>query len=493
LKRVVEIEPKHVTAHLLMLETLSNLKRPDEANIRAHAVTLLPDYLPQNLGYPMKAFRFTCDFDGIDGLGDIMGTIEQIPAPMLPMALLHLLVMADTPERTVRLVEQHRRWGDWLIRKAQRNPLPPLPAKQPGGKIRIGFLSSDLNAHSVAKCLMPFLEGHDRERFEVYCYSPKHVPNDHWQDAIEKVVHKFHFLVGRPDIEFAQAIRADAIDILFDLNGVTQASRTPVMAYRAAPVQVSYLGYPFTYGIREIDYMLLDRYLEPATADLLVEKPLVMPGSWVCFNDMGQCDVDPVPPCEKTGFVTFGTLNNPYKFTREAIAAWAAVMREVPGSRFMMVRWYDNSTMRCHHLVEEFKKHGIDGERVTFMVNEPGRHLPCYNEIDMSLDTFPLTGGTTTCDALWMGVPVVSLRGPSYHQRISHSILNHAGLGDLSCETTEEFVRTAVALANDVGRRRELRANLRARLLDSDMFRRDRFVPAFQDTMMGLVETHGLR
>jgi predicted O-linked N-acetylglucosamine transferase (SPINDLY family) len=111
----------------------------------------------------------------------------------------------------------------------------------------------------------------------------------------------------------------------------------------------------------------------------------------------------------------------------------------------------------------------------------------------MSLDTFPLTGGNTTADALWMGVPVVTLRGPSYHQRISHAILNHAGLGDLSCATKEEFVATAVRLAKDVERRRQLRPALRDRLLRSDMFRRDRFVPAFQDTMMGLVEKHGLR
>src|SRR5690606_7244610 len=177
-------------------------------------------------------------------------------------------------------------------------------------------------------------------------------------------------------VEFARAIRDDAIDILFDLNGVTQASRTPVMAYRAAPVQVSYLGYPFTYGVSEIDYMLLDRHLEPTRPDLLVEKPLVMPGSWVCFSDMGQCEVDPTPPCEKTGYVTFGTLNNPYKFTREGIAAWAAVMREVPDSRFLMVRWYDGSTLRCHHLAQEFGRHGIEGDRVLSLRNEPGQHLP---------------------------------------------------------------------------------------------------------------------
>lgn len=492
-RKALDVSPTHIGAHLFLCETLPHLKRPDEANIRAHAAILLPDYVPQNLGFPMKAFRATCDFDGVDSLGDVFDVIEKLPAPMLPMSLLHLLVFADTPERTRRLVAQHRRWGEWVAQRARRNPLPPLPAKQPGGKIRLGLLSSDLNSHSVAKCMMPLLEGYDRDRFEVFCYSPRDVADDRVQAVIEGLVDEFRFLVGTPEAKFAEAIREDAVDILIDLNGITQNSRTQVMAYHPAPVQVSYLGYPFTYGVEEIDYMLLDRFLKPESDDLLVEKPLVTSGAWLCFSDMGQCDVNPTPPCEEKGYVTFGTLNNPYKFTREAIAAWAAVMREVPESRFLMVRWHDGSTLRCHHLTQEFAKHGIEGDRLLFMQNQPGQHLPCYHHIDMSLDTFPLTGGTTTGDALWMGVPVVSLCGESYHQRISHAILNHAGLGDLSCGTSEEFVCTSVALANDVERRRELRANLRGRLLDSDMFRRDRFVPAFQDTMMGLVEKHGLR
>lgn len=492
-KRVVEIDPKNVTVQLFLCEALQKLKRPDEANIRAHALMLMPGYLPQNLGYPLKAFRYTCDFDGIEKLGDILSILERVPAPMLAMALLHLLVLADTPEQTRRVVNLHRRWGDWLIAKARRNPLPPLPDKQRPGKIRIGLLSSDLNTHSVAKCMMPLIEDYDRDRFELYCYSPRDMAGDATQARIVSKVDAFRFLVNRPDEEFAEAIRADGIDILLDLNGLTQFSRTSVTAYRAAPVQISYLGYPFTYGVREIDYMLLDHYLAPEVDGLMVEKPLVMDGAWVCFMNMGDCDVNPVPPSEEKGYVTFGTLNNPYKFTREAVAAWAAVMREVPDSRFLMVRWNDGSTLRCHHLAEEFARHGIDPDRVLFMQNRPGEHLPSYHHIDLSLDTFPLTGGTTTCDALWMGVPVVTLRGPSYHQRLSHSILNHAGLGDLSCASTHEFIQTAVALAKDAERRRQLRGSLRGMLLASDMFRRDKFVPAFQNTMMGLVAKHGLR
>src|SRR5690606_38171539 len=193
--------------------------------------------------------------DAIDGLGDILGMLDRIPPKMLPMTFLHLLVLADTPERTRKVVELHRRWGDWLIDRARQNPLPALPARQPGGKIRLGFLSSDLNRHSVAKCLMPFLEDYDRDRFEVFCYSPKNVAHDETQNQIVGLVDRFHFLVNRPDIEIAEAIRGDAVDILIELNGITQSSRTPVTAYRPAPVQISYLGYPFTYGVAEIDYM----------------------------------------------------------------------------------------------------------------------------------------------------------------------------------------------------------------------------------------------
>ncbi len=493
LKRILEFDPQYVPAHLLLVEACGHMKRVDEADIRAQATLLLPNYIAQNGAYPMKAFRNACDFDGLDKLGDLLSVLDTAPIQLYAMAFLHLLVTADSVETTKRVVDLHRRWGDWANRRADRTPLPPLPAKPRQGKVRLGFLSSDLNAHSVATCLMPLLEMYDRDRFEIFCYSPRDVAGDVVQAKIQGLVDKYHLLVNRPDRDFAHTIRADEVDILFELNGITQHSRTAVTAYKPAPIQVSYLGYPFTFGVSRIDYMLLDRFLKPERDDLLVETPLVMPGSWICFTSMGDCDVNPTPPSEANGYVTFGTLNNPYKFTREAIALWAEVMRNVPNSRFLMVRWADSSTLRCHHLMEEFARNGIGSDRLYFLRNEPGKHLPCYHQIDLSLDTFPLTGGNTTADALWMGVPVVTLRGPSYHQRISHAILNHAGLGDLSCGTREAFVQTAVALASDVARRRQLRSALRGQLLDSDMFRRDRFVPAFQETMMELVEKHGLR
>jgi len=492
LRKVLELRPRHLEAHLVICEILQLLRRPDEANIRAHAAMMLETYRPQNFAFPLKAFRHTCDFDGIASLGDVWALADQIPARMLPQAFLHMLPMADTPERSDHLVRLHRRWGAANEKQAKLNPLPPLPDRRPGGRIRLGILSSDLNSHSVAKCMMPLLEAYDRDRFEVFCYSPRKT-GDAVERRIEGLVTAFRFVENEPDPSIAATIRSDDIDILFDLNGITQHSRTAVLAYRPAPVQIEWLGYPFTCGMPQIDYMVTDRFIRPTRDDLLVETPLELPGAWICFTDMGRAEVDPTPPCVKTGAVTFGTLNNPYKFTREAVAVWARVMNEVPGSRFLVVRARDGSTLMCQHLVAEFAKHGVSGDRLFFMRNEPGRHLHAYNEIDISLDTFPLTGGTTTCDALWMGVPVVSLAGESFHQRISHAILNHAGLGDLSRTTIDDYVATATALARDPDRLAALRRTLRQTLLDSDMFRRDRFVPAFQQTMETLVERHGLR
>jgi protein O-GlcNAc transferase len=492
LRKVLELRPRHLEAHLVLCECLQRMGRPDEANIRAHAAVMLESYQPQNFAYPLKAFRHSCDFDGIDELGDVWATADRVPPRMLPQAFLHMLVMADTPERNDHLVRLHRKWGGMLEERAKLTPLPPFPAQRPGGRIRIGFLSSDLNSHSVAKCMMPLFESFDRERFEIRCYSPRQV-GDAIEQKIAGLVTDFKFVENEPDPSVAATIRADDIDILFDLNGITQHSRTGVMAYRPAPVQIEWLGYPFTCGISQIDYMIADRFIRPTRDELLVETPLELPGAWICFTDMGQVDVDPTPPCLKTGQVTFGTLNNPYKYTRAAVAAWAKVMNAVPESRFLLVRWRDGSTLMCHHLVAEFAKHGVSSDRLFFMRNPAGMHLQCYNEIDISLDTFPLTGGTTTCDALWMGVPVVSLAGEGFHQRISHAILNHAGLGDLSRTTIDGYVETAVALARDPDRLGELRRTLRQTLLDSDMFRRDRFVPAFQDAMEALVRRHGLR
>jgi predicted O-linked N-acetylglucosamine transferase (SPINDLY family) len=222
-----------------------------------------------------------------------------------------------------------------------------------------------------------------------------------------------------------------------------------------------------------------------------------MPGSWVCFGagiNFDQVEIVPEPPVERNGVVTFGTLNNPYKFTPQLFALWSEVMKAVPGSRFLMVRPECGSMITCNNIAKAFAENGISSDRVYFINNRGSgvSHLSFYNEIDITLDTFPVTGGTTTVEAAWMGVPTVSLVGKAIHQRVSYAILKHCGLEECCADTPEEFVAKAVALANPE-KLRALRRDMRPRLLNSTLARPDLFVENFQATMMDVARRHGLR
>src|SRR5690606_6288792 len=189
-----------------------------------------------------------------------------------------------------------------------------------------------------------------------------------------------------------------------------------------------------------------------------------------------------------------GTLNNPYKYTPQTIAAWARVMKNVPKSRMIFVRPEVKSRVLCVNIAKEFRRHGVDPERLFFFDNQTQKvnFVDCYNQIDMTLDTFPVTGGTTTCDATWMGVPVVTLVGEAIHQRISYAILDRLGLGELCTHTVDEYVEKSIALANSPDDLRFLRQNLRDSVRSSIFYDGPRFAAQFCDTMWDLAECHDL-
>lgn len=198
-------------------------------------------------------------------------------------------------------------------------------------------------------------------------------------------------------------------------------------------------------------------------------------------------------PVEVNGYITFGTLISSYNLTAETIEAWARVMLQVPDSRFIFVRADVESRMLCTHIANEFGRHGVSVERLGFFNNKAHKidHLDCYNFIDMTMDTFPVAGGTTTCDAMWMSVLVVTLAGPSYHQRISHALLGHVGLQELSTTSVDEFVQRSVDLANDVESLRFLRENLRPSLQASYLCNGPRYAKNFCDVMVNVAHEHG--
>ena len=268
------------------------------------------------------------------------------------------------------------------------------------------------------------------------------------------------------------------------------------MAWRPAPVQVTYLGYGGTTGMSTMDYALVDRYCQPTEPGLWTEAPLLMKGSWVCFSDYPEEPMAAELPMERNGVVTFGTMNAPYKYTPKTIELWSRIMQAVPGSRMLFVRPEIKSVMLQTNLAKEFGKHGIACGPDLFP-RQPARvssiTLPYYNEIDIALDTYPAVGGTTSCDTLWMGVPVIGRYGPNMHQRINHAILNHCGLGEFSVATPDEYVAKAVALAGDTALLRELRHGLRDMVRASPLYDAEGFMADFQDRMMEVVQKHGLR
>jgi len=392
-----------------------------------------------------------------------------------------VLGRVKTPEDRIALVDNHRKWGERVMKTAAEHPVKRPPARTGNGRIRVGIVSSDLRNHPVTYFALPLFEHFDRDRFEVYAYSFYTGEEDPLQKHIRGHATEFRLWPHRSNADAAQGIADDRLDILFELGGPTDMNKPQVMAWKPAPVQVSWLGYPHSLGIPAIDYILVDPYLKPEDPRMLVEKPFELAESWVSlgrtrFHD--EFAITPGLPEERNGTLTFGTMNNPNKYTPELVETWAKVLQEVPQSRFLFVRPEGAVPAFRENMAKEFARHGIAAERLAY-IPVRGNNMPYYNEIDIALDAFPHVGGTTTCETLWMGVPVVTLVGAAFFERLSYSNLSNAGLGDLCAFTRDEYVAKAVELSADVKRRSFLRQNLRALIRRNPLGQTERFADNF--------------
>ncbi|MBN8531659.1 MAG: hypothetical protein J0L97_07370, partial [Alphaproteobacteria bacterium] len=385
-----------------------------------------------------------------------------------------------TPEDRDRLVHYHRLWGQKIEALAKKHTIKRSKRKALGQKIKVGFMSSDLREHPVAYFALPLFEMFDPSKFDLYVYSFNPKPADKVAQFIATKVAAYRNYLNMSDAEVAQKIADDDLDILFELGGTTLMNRLEVMAYKAAPVQVSWLGYPHSAGLSTIDYILVDRYIKPPRHELLIEKPFELPDSWVTLHPMGfrEVEINPTIPELRKGYITFGTANNPYKYTPELLETWAKVLARVPNSHFLFVRPEGGTKIFRENITAEFAKQGISADRIDFAAVR-GKHLPHYNDIDIALECFPHTGGTTTCETMWMGVPPVCLTGEAFFERLSTSNASNAGLGDLCAKTPEEYIDIAVKLAADQPRRIQLRTGLRDQIRKSPLGDARKFVNDF--------------
>lgn len=366
------------------------------------------------------------------------------------------------------IFEEHRRWA-----QTYADPLTP-PASPPTvvekQRLSIGYVSPDFRQHPVAYFLEAVLAHHDATRFEIFCYSDVSAPDavtarlrglvPHWRDS--------H---GLSDEALGQQIRHDAIDILIDLTGHTDRNRLFTFARRPAPRQASWIGYFNTTGMQAMDYFISDVYGSPTEIPQLYTETLVrLPHSRFCYHAPDYAPTVAPLPAAQNGYVTFGCFNNLAKLNDAVIALWAQILTALPSSRLVLKALALGEEVIQASYRERFAAHGIATERLIFSGFSPhAEMLVQYGDIDIALDPFPFTGGLTSCEALWMGVPVVTLAGETLVSRQSASLLNNLDLAELCAATPRQYAAIAVALANTPQRLAELRAGLRERMAASPL------------------------
>jgi len=351
----------------------------------------------------------------------------------------------------------------------------------PERRLRIGYISPDFRKHSVSYFVLSLIASHDRNQFEVFCYSQ--VPNpDNKTQHLRNLSDCWRSIVGMTMNEIAECIRGDAIDILVDLTGHTANNLLQVFTKRPAPLQVTWLGYPNTTGLLAMNYRLIDAITDPVGPDdnLHSEQLVRLPNGFLCYTPDAEATPIKVPPVLPSGVVTFGSFNNLSKITLSTVSTWARILEATPKSRLLLknASLADVETRRRYLAL--FVERGIDIERLEFLshISSESAHLETYNRIDIGLDTFPYNGTTTTCEALWMGVPVICLRGDRHASRVGASILTRVGQPNLIAETIDDYVAVAGALAKDQARLTTLRQSLRpamatSPLCDAQGFTRD--------------------
>jgi predicted O-linked N-acetylglucosamine transferase (SPINDLY family) len=366
---------------------------------------------------------------------------------------------------------EHRLWGELHggpAGKVARHSNQPDPEK----RLRIGYVSPDFRAHSVAFFIEPLLAAHNRERVEVTGYANLLQP-DPMTRRLREIADRWHNVWGLDDNKLAQLVRNDGIDILVDLAGHTAGNRLGVFGMKPAPVQVSWLGYPNTTGLREMDYRLTDEWADPPGAgDTRHTETLVrLPHGFLCYKPLDDSPDVSAAPVISNGYVTFGCFNNSAKVNGKLLDVWSEILTDLPDARLLLKSKQLHGPGLHQRFRDEFIRRGVDPDRVEMLgrVQSTLDHLALYGRVDIALDTFPYNGTTTTCEALWMGVPVIALAGDRHAGRVGVSLLHGLGVDELIAATPEDYRRLVVELARERDRLVAYRSALRQRMQNAPL------------------------
>lgn len=356
-------------------------------------------------------------------------------------------------------------------------------------RIKVGYVSSDFRRHSVAWFIEPVLENHDHNRFEIVCYS-NNTQEDEVTERLKTLADQWCDIARMSDDAIAKQIRDDQIDILVDLNGHTALNRLLAFCRKPAPIQVAWLGYPSTTGLSVMDYRITDGFADPVgmTEHLHSEALVRLPECFSCYKPSENAPEVSELPAQANGYVTFGSFNHQAKISPELISIWAKILQAVPTSRLVLKNFGLGANTTQRYVRELFANAGIGANRLELLGHDAVQtsHLERYRTIDIGLDTFPYNGATTSCEALWMGVPVITLAGVTHAGRVGVSQLSNLGLPELIASTPEAYIETAIKLANDLDHLSRLRKASRSRMAASPLCDAPRFTRHLEDAYRGM-------
>lgn len=505
LREAVRLDPAFADAHNNLGNLLLELGRAGESErCLRRAIELRPGYAEAhaNLAIVLRAFGRLAEAEacarralaldpGDAGTHNVLGValfglgrareaercyraaLAQDPSLAVAQGNLVYLMNCVSGRSLDEIYAEHRAYAQRFCPAPDAAPHGNPP--DPDRRLRIGYVSGDFRHHSVAYFIESVLESHDRGAVDVFCYYNNPQSDavtarlrglaDHWRDAS-----------ALDDAALVRQVRADGIDILVDLSGYTANNRLAAFARRPAPVQATWLGYLNTTGLEAMNYRISDaRASPPGALDRVHSERLVrMPDSQWCYRPPADAPQVAPSPCQASGHVTFASFSIPAKLDEAVLRLWGRLLERVPDSRLLVVTNGLREVPAA--FVEELLRHGIAPERLRVEGSVPfADYLAAHARADIVLDTFPFTGGTTTCHALWMGVPVVTLVGETATSRGGASALHAVGLGELVATTEEGYLEIAAALARDPSRQALLRAGMRERLRRSPLTDAPRF------------------
>jgi predicted O-linked N-acetylglucosamine transferase (SPINDLY family) len=457
---------KYIDADLMFSELLSADKQNQQALQYLAAIKLLTGEVYQAIDLYRKA-------------AELSGCLDVCQSDYL-MSLNYSDQISQT-----ELIKYHNSWADKLTAE-----ISPVYNKKHNFKserpLRLGYVSSDFRYHAVANFVTPILEAHDRQKFILIGYYNEWFP-DPQTAIIKNLFNEWRNIKNLSAKEVCDQIVEDKIDILIDLNGHTAGNTLAVFRKKPAPLQISWLGYPNATGLEQIDFIVADKIVAPPKFDEcypLRSSPLRLDDGYHCYHQMFESKVTELPAITK-GYITFGSFNALAKLTTKTINLWSSVLKAVPETRLLIKRSPLKIKSVRSNLLKRFQHAGVDISRIliSWDIESTAEHLEEYSKVDIALDTFPYNGATTTCDALWMGVPVVTLCGKVRSSRVSASILSQIRRSEWIASSTDEYVEISLNLASSLSLLREIRRDLRHKIINSSLYKNELVTNQFESAL----------